>query len=275
MFYSLRQGKVHGERRVICCTVKRKHPMTMKKSVALFSIFFAVLAFSISSFAQEKTGEENGFGSKKGGFAVSFGLQPVVNFVGNMFNNSSNLKLSSVGGVANSFYSGATLSGKYFLTDRLSLDAGLGINCLGTKKYSYSGDSSMNKKTSTGSNDLMFTLGMQFYFRKGKRVQPFLGIDALYAHANDGYEKADDIVNSTATLQKSPSNTFGVIADLGVEIFVCRCVSFRLGADLGWAHTVAKQTKKSESEDYSRVASSSTRFATGMTGADIALNFYF
>lgn len=249
--------------------------MTKKKIIVLLGILLIALAFSTSSLAQEKAYDENGFGPKKGGFAVSFGLQPVVNFVGNMFNNSSNLELSGVGGVANSFYSGATLSGKYFLTDRLSLDAGLGINCLGTKKYSYSGDSSMNKKTSTRNNDLMFIMGLQFYFRTEKRIQPFLGISALCAHANEGYEKSEDLLNGTAALKKSPSNTFGILADLGVEIFVCRSVSFKLGVDLGLAHTVSKVKAKSESEDYSRVTSSNTRFATGMTGADIALNFYF
>lgn len=75
---------------------------------------------------------ENYFGPKKGDFAITIGAEPVINFVGNMFNGNTNNRLSGIGG---------SLAGKYFFGDRhFSLD-----------------------------------LGTQYYFRPGKRVQPFIG----------------------------------------------------------------------------------------------------
>ncbi len=247
----------------------------MKRVLTLLTAL--ILSVAMLSAKDRKT-EDCCYGPHKGDFALSFGMRPVLNFVGNMFNGTSGQSFPGLSGLSNDFYSGALISGKYLLSNKVSLNATLGIDCLGTKYYAYSGENNSvsTKETVKGSNEFMFLLGPQFYMRTGKRVQPVIGLNLMYAFANDGYIKEDDIKNDKQSLTKTPSNTFGFLADFGVECFVGKMVSIKLGVDLGVARTINKSVKDTDSDsDYSRVSSAQTKFATGMTGADIALNFYF
>ncbi|MGM9792703.1 MAG: hypothetical protein ACI3Y8_00765 [Candidatus Cryptobacteroides sp.] len=247
----------------------------MKRVLTLLTAL--ILSVAMLSAKDRKT-EDCYYGPRKGDFALSFGMRPVLNFVGNMFNGTSGQSFPGLSGLSNDFYSGASISGKYMLSNKVSLNASIGIDCLGKKQYTYGGEKNTvsTKETVKGTNEFMFLLGPQFYMRTGRRVQPVIGLDLMYAFANDGYIKEDDIENDKQSLTKTPSNTFGFLADFGVECFVSKMVSIKLGVDLGVARTINKSVKEADSDnDYSRVSSSQTRFATGMTGADIALNFYF
>ena len=61
-----------------------------------------------SAFAQDKY-----YGAKEGGFAISFGADPVINFVGNMFNGTQDQKFDGFKGLNNDLFNGATITGKY------------------------------------------------------------------------------------------------------------------------------------------------------------------
>ncbi len=251
----------------------------MKKHLLAIGLFLCSTLFIFAQDKSSKTSESDVYyGASKGDFSISFGLLPVINYVGNMFNGTTSQKFPGLGGISNSFYEGTTLSGKYFLSKRTSINAGLGVDCLKDKNYSYSSDnhSVAKKETVTGTNRFIITLGSQFYFRPGKRIQPIVGANIMYAFANRNYKKEVDVENDTKTKDKSPSHTIGIVADCGVELFVTKSVSFKLAANLGLSRTINKDIYKSgEDDDYSRVSSNQTRFATGVAGADIALNFYF
>lgn len=71
---------------------------------------------------------ENYFGPKKGDFAITIGAEPVINFVGNMFNGNTNNRLSGIGG---------SLAGKYFFGDRFAVTAGIGTKNSKSTSFNY------------------------------------------------------------------------------------------------------------------------------------------
>ena len=94
----------------------------MKKSfiVALACSFFAVGAVNAQT--------ETYYGGKNGSFALSIGADPVIDFVGNMFNSSTDNYLNGLGG---------TLAGKYYVSDKFAVAAELGIDNMKSTSFTY------------------------------------------------------------------------------------------------------------------------------------------
>lgn len=79
------------------------------------------LGVFVSSTVCARKASETYYGATKGGFAISFGADPVINFVGNMFNGTNDQKFDGFKGLGSDLFNGATISGKYMLEDDLAL----------------------------------------------------------------------------------------------------------------------------------------------------------
>ena len=75
------------------------------------------------------------YGGQKGDFSISFNALPVINFVGNMFNSTTNQSFSGFGSVNPSVFNGTSISAKFFASDKMNLVVGAGFNCLSNKSF--------------------------------------------------------------------------------------------------------------------------------------------
>ena len=246
----------------------------MKK--LLLSIIISI-TFFVPLTAQDVKPDKKFYGAQKGDFALCVGVLPVINFIGNMFNGTSSQVFTGLGDVSPNFYNGAALTGKYFISDRMPLTASIGVNCIGNNAFSYTDNSETKDNVKkTGSNELLIMLGTQYLFKPGKRLQPVLGANLVYAFSNRNFEKMDDSVEPDSSYShKNPSSTFGVICNIGVEFFISRSVSLSAIADLGLVKTISKESISDWDYKYSRVKSSQTKFLSGEWGGNIVVNFYF
>lgn len=245
----------------------------MKK---LFCAFVCVV-FSVSAIAGNKKEKVAYYGPEQNSFAISFSAVPVVNFVGNMFNGTTKQTFGEIGGSSFAGFDGTTLDVKYYVSDRVGLTAGVGFNCLTSTSFRYEhGSNEVLEGTAKSSqNDLMFTFGFQYLMRPGCRLQPVLGARLMCMSGNN-VRKTDDLKDSqNDSKYGDPSFAFGAIGDLGVEYFLSKNVSFSAVANLGVYKETNKEKVKSNSDDYVKKTSASSRFATGNLGGNIAFNFYF
>lgn len=248
----------------------------MKKILNIIVFLLVSISLTAGNVRIDKS-DDVYYGGKKGDFSLSFSALPVLNFAGNMFNGTTSQTFTGFGSVTPSFFSGSSLSVKYFSSDKMSIIVGAGFNCLSNKTYSYDEDyQDKLNATTKGSNEVMFMLGANYLLRPGKRLQPVLGANLVYAHSNKNFEKIDDKEETNAdTNHRSPQNTFGVIANLGVEFFFCRNVSMSAVLDLGLTRTTARSKADDWDAEHSYVTSRQTKFMTGKMGGNMALNFYF
>lgn len=244
----------------------------------MIALFAVIVAFNFTAMAAEPEKKSDVYyGSEKGGFSLSFGVLPVINFVGNMFNGTVGQSFSGFGSVNPTVFNGTSLSGKYFISDKMTLMIGTGFNCLNNKSYVYNEDHTEKESISTtGSNEVMFMLGAGYLLRPGKRLQPVLGANVVYAYANKDYEKKDDREETNADFNhKTPSSTLGIIANLGVEFFLCKSVSMSAVLDMGLTGTTSRNKVDDWDEKHSYVTSKQVEFLTGKLGGNLAFNFYF
>ncbi len=233
-----------------------------------------------SSNKYVKHGEKY-YGTRQGGFAISFGADPILNFIGNMFNGTTNQKFEGFKGLGSDLFEGATITGKYMLKDNLALTLGLGFNSKNEKSFNYSDAEKLEEETnvkSTGSNKFMLLVGTQFLLRPGKRLQPILGANLAYGYANNNYERNDaKIEEGKDTYIENPAHTFGILGNIGVEYYITKAISLSATVDLGVCKTWTKEKRDDGEEDtkYSRKSSTSTNLKTGQFGGNFAVNFYF
>lgn len=259
--------------------------------MALACSFFAVNAVSAQN-------EEVYYGSEKGGFALTIGADPVINFVGNMFNGTTDNSLSDFGG---------SIAGKYFLSDKFALKAELGINNFKTKDFTYNPEDEDYKEIieeeTEGSKEFTLGLGVQYNLRPGKRLQPFIGANIYYGRTNEDFNFNEffegkyggdyniedyNIYDGYGYLKRSnPVNKFALMANIGVEYFLRQNISISATLDLGIATETYKTKSKFDTDDpdydneyieernYSYKTRKSTYFATGLMDSKIAFNFYF
>lgn len=251
----------------------------MKK---IFFVLALLLAFSECVFASEtKSKDEKSqsiyYGGRKGDMSLSFSALPIVNFVGNMFNGTTSQSLDALSGITPNAFSGSALSVKYFVSSKTSMTFGAGFNCLKNKSISYTENNvTQDVIAISGTNEIMFLFGINHHMRPGKRLQPVLGANLLYAYANKNYQKKDDKSETNSdTNKRNPTNTFGIIGNLGVEAFLCQSVSLSAFMDLGLTTSKTRTKVDNWDEAYSRVNSSQTKFLTGQMGGNLAINFYF
>jgi hypothetical protein len=97
----------------------------------------------------------------------------------------------------------------------------------------------------------------------------------LYAFRNESEKFNDKDNDRNDYKESSPTNTVGLVLDLGVEYFLTQSISLSAYADLGLYASVTRIKKYSDTEDYSKKSSARTTFGTGQLGGNLALNFYF
>ena len=255
-------------------------------------IFMALAALAVFTTANAQT-QEKWYGSKEGGFAITFNANPVLNYVGNMFNgyghNGNQNSLSEFNGVDN-FVGGYSLTGKYFLKDNLALDLGLSVNDNYNVTNNYDDAQDQEKVTSYGrqaTTAFAVKAGAEYRLFPGKRLQPLFGAALFYQHTNawnftkitDGDNK--DKTTYDNTINGGATNAVGVIFNVGVEYFIIPQISLGANIDLGVAKRWTKATQENEltpddkSVNYARISNKRTNFATQKFGANVTLNFYF
>ena len=262
-------------------------------------LFLLVLTCSLFAVGTANAQSETYYGGKQGSFAITFGADPVIDFVGNMFNGTQDNKLSGLG---------ATLAAKYYIGDQFAIKAGLGLNNEKFTSFTYNPEDNDYKdvisKSTEGSRNFFINLGAQYNFRAGKRLQPFVGADLYYGRNNSEYEinknfdarwETEDYYGDKETVRQyeetsktlNPVNIFGFIANLGVEYFLGKNVSISAALDLGVYTYAYKEIKKFETDhpdatkeqidaqNYKKKTGRGTQFATGLMNGNIAFNFYF
>lgn len=108
----------------------------MRKSLILAA---AALVLSATANAQDK--KDKVYGPQKGSWSVSVGLNPVSDYLGNLFNNSSDNKLDNLNGEPIAYDKKntplTTISGKYMFTDKLGIKANIGMRFRSENTRSY------------------------------------------------------------------------------------------------------------------------------------------
>lgn len=261
----------------------------MKKEIA----FALAFCFITSNGLNAQTKSETHYGPEKGMFALSVGADPVIDFVGNMFNGSTDNSIKDLG---------LSFAGKYFTSDRFAITAGIEINNDKTKSFNYNGSDydDITYTETKGNKRFSLNVGTQYYFRTGKRFQPFIGANIYFGRKNDGYtiQKAVDVedyyvsglgrleLGDTYYKRSTPTNEFGLVAKVGVEYFIGKRVSISGALDLGVQTKTNKIVSKLTSENdlteeqfekrnYNYKKSRTTSFGTGLLNGNIAFNFYF
>ncbi len=264
------------------------------KKAALLSVFamaagtmFATTSDAVS--AKSKKGDcctekkDVYYGSKKGGFAISFGATPVINFVGNMFNGSTKNEFEGFKGLSSDLFGGLTMSGKYMVADKWAVTLNLGFNNKSEKSYTYkeeehASDEKVEYTMKTAKREVMVMVGGQYLLRPGKRLQPVLGLNLVYVYGNSDFTKYNNEDDSKKDWSKGvPSHTIGLLGNVGVEYFICHNISLSATVDLGVARTMnrKKVTEDSSADSYNQKVQKETTFKTGQFGGNLGLNFYF
>lgn len=253
-------------------------------------LFLLAVVCSFFAVGTVNAQNENYYGAQKGSWAITVGADPVIDFVGNMFNGTQDNYLN---------YYGAKLAGKYFIGDKIALTAGVSFNNYKDKEFSYGNPNDDKEVTNTyteGFRNFSLNVGAQYYFRPGKRFQPFVAADLVFGRDNEDftidkdfeYKEDGDVVQYDGKLKTSaPVNMFGCYAKIGVECFLSKSVSISAALDLGVRTSTYKSVQKYETEDpdatteyidsqnYKVKTSRTTYFATGSMNGNIAFNFYF
>ena len=253
----------------------------MKKIISTLSLLIT-LAIIVSVPAHAETtickshSEPIYYGGQKGDFALSFNALPLINFVGNMFNGTVSQSFTGLNSVNPSIFSGSMLSG-FFSSDKITFSVGAGFNNSNNKAYTYNEDYTIQESVkTTGNKELMLMVGSHYLIRPGKRLQPILGANFIYAYSNKNFEQNDDRDEVEERYNKDyPSNTLGLIANLGVEFFFNKSISLSSFLDLGITQTTSNVKFHNSKDDYTYIKSKQSKFSTGKMGGNLALNFYF
>lgn len=257
---------------------------TMKKFILTIA---AAALVAVSASAQE----EKWYGSKEGGFAITMNANPVLNYVGNMFNGTQNNSVQEFNGV-DGFNGGVTITGKYFLKDNLALDLGFGVNNNYNVTNNYDDAQDQEKLTRYGriaTTAFQVKAGAEYRLFPGKRLQPLFGAALFYQHTNgwnftkvtDGENDGKTTYDNTINANGGATNAVGLLFNVGVEYFIIPQISFGANIDLGIAKRWTKAAKENElqpdnkADNYSRIARKDINFATQKFGANVTLNFYF
>lgn len=240
----------------------------------------AVLA-TVSMNAQN----EKWFGSREGGFALTFNANPVLNYVGNMFNGSTNNTIAPFQGIdSDNLFGGTTITGKYFLQDNLAVVAGFGFNNNYNVVNNYADATDLEKVTSYTRNSttaFQALAGLEYRLQPGKRLQPIFGANLVYVHTNNwNYnESTSGSTDGDYTYSGAPANKLGLMLNAGVEYFITEQISLGANLDFAIAKTWRGRTIDNDPDpgkaNYSRINSKDTFIGTGNMGANITMNFYF
>lgn len=226
--------------------------------------------------ARQSLEEEKYYGARQGGFAISFGANPVIDFVGNMFNGTTKQSFEGFKGLGTDLFSGATMTGKYMLRDNVALTLGLGFDNNKTTRHTYGEEDKETQVKTDGNSRFMLMVGGQYLLRPGKRLQPLLGVNLAYGYSNLQYTHTDNKEEGTKdTETKNPANTFGLLGNIGVEYYITKAISLSATVDLGVSKTWTNKKDDDGENKYSHLESTECKVKTGQFGGNLAINFYF
>ena len=250
-----------------------------------------IMALACGLFAANANAQvEKWYGGEQGSFAISVNAEPVINFAGNILNGTQDNALDTEDFAK-------TIAAKYFVSDNFALTAQLSLDNSKDTEFGYENyeeEDEITSKIAEASQDLEIRFGFQNYFRPGKRLQPFVGANILYGRTNtiakgEYFEFENDEIEQFETSYKvtAPSNTIGLTACLGAELFLGKNISISTSLDLGiksTTHKVASQfdtdnddvdEDEIEELNFSTKTGKSFSFATGQMRGNLALSFYF
>jgi hypothetical protein len=258
----------------------------MKKTLLL------ALACSLFAAGANAQTEEKYYGGKQGSFAISFKAEPILNFAGNVLNGTLNNALDTEDFAK-------AISAKYFFSDKTALTAQIELDNSTETGFDYSDveePTEITGKASTATKNVEIRVGIQNYFRPGKRLQPFVGASILCGTENAivkaesfEFENKDlDYKQYESTLKTSaPMNTFGVAAALGAELFLSKNISISTSLDLGVKVGTGKVVSEFDTDDrdvtneeidalnFNTKVGKNVSIATGQMKGNLSLSFYF
>jgi len=280
----------------------------MKKKV----LFVAALFIGATTFAQDGLTSKKGEAilPEAGDWGISFDANPFLNYAGNMFSGYTGKNTLSSATWTGDNSGTMALTGKYFKDEttayRGMLRIGLGGNSTTTLQDTASGATlpgtgAIENKTSS-SNGFSLVLGGGLEKRKGStRLQGYYGGGAYIGLLGGGsttyeYGATMDSVNvqfnsivpgsRNTEVKNGNTFTFGLQGFVGVEYFVAAKIS--IGAEYGWgfgmSSTGATETtteawnvadQKVDTYTVTGSKSSGWSFDTGVSNANININFYF
>jgi len=180
-------------------------------------------AFMLTATVSAQTGnEEKIYGPEEGKWSLSVGVDPITNYIGNLFNGKTNNTLNELNGepVAYKNQTGTltTISGKYMLTDEFGIRANVGINSKSetirkyvTDQYATSIDPFSDDKVidskKTRSTGASIALGAeQRLTSNAKRLQAYVGGGVVWSFetVHDTYTYGNEITD----LNQKPENSF-------------------------------------------------------------------
>ena len=261
----------------------------------LLAAGMAVLSLS----AQET--EKKQYLPEAGDWAIGFDAKPILNYVGNIFNGTSDNEFETLGGepALNNYGPTVSLMGKYMLTDEFALKANLGVLLKNDKQAYYIQDDAAtildplsNAKVAdykaTRNTGVSLMAGAEYRLGK-KRIQGVFGAGVLFGVqkrvVNYSYGNLMTTINQNPTVagqfnvwsngyrtvkefNAAPDFYAGLTGSAGVEFFVAPKISLGAEVSLVAAYKVNQQTF-SYSEGYNpstEVIERKTDLVSPMTG---------
>ena len=191
--------------------------------------FISVIAFSLMALVSINAKSNDStkvYLPQKGDFAIGVNLNPILNYVGNIFNGTTNNKLDNFGGesVVNGFdeyQKGITpdisFMGKYMITNTFGLRANIGFMVENKQTNAYvQNDKAValnpfdESKLIDSKNYVRSGMNLMFgtEFRKGnKRIQGVFGAGILFGWVTD--KITYDYANIMTDINQTPSIGFG------------------------------------------------------------------
>lgn len=234
-------------------------------------IVFIICALSVNCIMAQTTANSKQYLPDKGEYSIAIDVTPVLNYVGNFFNNTANNTLDNIGGEPitsevdgfniDNIAPDVSIIGKYMLTDQFALKANIGLMMRRNTTRTYVTDdvALLNNPLSEAKvidirninrNGLSALLGAE-YRTGSKRIQGVFGAGLLLgcnkSKTTYNYGNEMNVINQTPTIaystytsgyrtliSKSASNIFfGATASVGVECFIAPKIA--LGAEVNIA----------------------------------------
>ena len=249
--------------------------------------FIAALVCGLFAAGTVNAQTETYYGAQKGDFSISVNASPLLDYVGNMFNSSTEDYLTGLA---------SGLAGRYFVSDQWAVGVGLNINRDKEVGYDYINTAKPNEitgKTNTFMSSYGLSIGGSYLLRPGKRLQPFVDVYAILSKTNillgfenNAFENGSETQDNTILEIGFPIFVYGAAAEIGVEYFVTK--QFSISAVMGLtayssiSGTVSKFETDADMEqelidelNFNNKSAKTSSISTSQTSGNISLNFYF
>lgn len=249
--------------------------------------FIAALACGLFAAGTVNAQTETFYGGQKGDFSVSVNASPLLDYVGNMFNGTTENYLTNFG---------SGLAGRYFVSDQWAVGVGLNINRDKSIEYDYlntAKPTEITGKSISLTSSYGLTIGGSYLLRPGKRLQPFVDVYAILAKSNmvmgfdnNAFDNGSETQDAQMLKIGFPIFVYGAAAEIGVEYFVTK--QFSISAVMGItaygsnAGTVSEFETEGDMDqelidelNFRTKSAKSSSISTSQASGNISLNFYF